>query len=79
MSVGAAVGALVWVGAGVAVGGSSVAVGAEVALGSGDVDWDAYIAALEGIGFGGFYTIEREVGENPAQDIQVAAEFLRRF
>ena len=51
----------------------------EVALGSGDVDWEAYIAALESVGFGGFFTIEREVGDNPEEDIRIAAEFLRTF
>ena len=51
----------------------------EVALGQGDVDWQAYIAALESVGFDGFYTIEREVGESPDEDIRVAAEFLKGF
>jgi sugar phosphate isomerase/epimerase len=53
--------------------------GGEVALGSGDVKWEEYIAALEGVGFDGFFTIEREVGDNPEDDIRIAAEFLRGF
>jgi len=51
----------------------------EKALGDGDVEWEAYIAALESVGFDGFYTIEREVGDDPAADIRTAAEFLRKF
>jgi L-ribulose-5-phosphate 3-epimerase len=51
----------------------------EVALGKGDVRWRDYIAALESVGFHGFFTIEREVGENPEKDIAMAAEFLRGF
>ena len=49
----------------------------EVPLGKGSVDWDAYLAALRGIGYRGFLTIEREVGENPYADIAHAVEFLR--
>ena len=49
----------------------------ELPLGKGGVDWDAYLKALHGINFTGFLTIEREVGENPAADIRMAAEFLR--
>ncbi|HCE44042.1 MAG TPA: xylose isomerase [Lentisphaeria bacterium] len=50
---------------------------AEVPLGKGSVNWDSYIKALDEIGFDGFLTIEREVGENPEQDIKMAIEFLR--
>ncbi len=49
----------------------------ETPLGEGGVDFPAYIAALDGIGYDGFLTIEREVGENPAADIEMAMEFLR--
>ena len=35
--------------------------------------------ALEDIGYTGFLTIEREVGENPAADIALAVEFLNRY
>ena len=51
----------------------------EVPLGQGQVPWDEYIAALDESGYDGFYTVEREVGENPAEDIRKAVEFLRRF
>jgi sugar phosphate isomerase/epimerase len=49
----------------------------EVPLGEGGVPWKEYIAALKGIGFEGFLAIEREVGDNPAADIEKARDFLR--
>lgn len=49
----------------------------EVPLGTGSVDFPNYLSALEEIGYKGFLTIEREVGENPAADITLAADFLR--
>lgn len=49
----------------------------EVPLGEGQVDWDAYIAALKEIGYDGFLTIERECGGNPENDITLAASFLK--
>ena len=48
----------------------------EVPLGTGQVDFPNYLKALEEIGFKGFLTIEREVGDNPAADIQTAVTFL---
>ena len=51
----------------------------EVPLGAGGVCWSEYLQALDSIGYRGFLTIEREVGENPAADIRLAADFLRRF
>ncbi len=50
----------------------------EVPLGEGSVPWDKYLAALEDIGYKGFLTIEREVGDNPEKDIRSAVEFLER-
>lgn len=49
----------------------------EVPLGKGQVDFKAYLAALKDIGYDGFLTIEREVGENPEKDIKEAVEFLK--
>ena len=49
----------------------------ELPLGEGTVDFDAYLKALDDIGYRGFLTIEREVGADPAGDILKAAEFLR--
>lgn len=51
----------------------------EVALGSGQVDWKNYLAALDKIGYNGYLTIEREVGDNPAKDIKTAADFLKEI
>lgn len=49
----------------------------EVPLGEGSVDFPKYLAALEDIGYKGFLTIEREVGEDPAADIGKAVTFLK--
>lgn len=49
----------------------------EVPLGKGKVKWDAYLKALEDIGYQGYLTIEREVGDEPMKDISEAARFLR--
>ena len=48
----------------------------EMPLGEGDVDFVAYLKALEEVGYRGFLTIEREVGEDPARDINTAKEHL---
>ncbi len=49
----------------------------EVPLGEGSVNWDEYLNALREIGFGGFLTIEREVGDDPEKDIRTAVDFLK--
>ena len=49
----------------------------EVPLGEGSVDWPNYLKALEDIGYNGFLTIEREVGDDPERDIRAAVEFLK--
>lgn len=48
----------------------------ELPLGEGDVDFPNYLKALDEIGFHGFLTIEREVGDDPARDIGLAVRFL---
>lgn len=50
----------------------------EVPLGEGSVDFPKYLKALDSIGYTGFLTVEREVGENPEKDIKTAVEFLTR-
>lgn len=49
----------------------------ELPLGEGDVPFDAYLKALDEIGYKGFLTIEREVGDDPTRDILAAVDFLR--
>ena len=49
----------------------------DFALGTGGVDFDKYIAALNDIGYDGYLTIEREVGDDPAADISMAVDFLK--
>ncbi len=49
----------------------------EVPLGEGSVPWEGYLNALSEIGYSGFLTIEREVGDNPEKDIRAAVEFLK--
>lgn len=51
----------------------------EVPLGEGSVDFPKYLAALEEIGYKGFLTIEREVGDNPEKDIKSAVNFLKEI
>ncbi|WP_339158300.1 sugar phosphate isomerase/epimerase family protein [Paenibacillus sp. FSL W8-0186] len=58
---------------------SSGAAFEELPLGAGAVDFPAYFAALQEIGYKGYLTIEREVGDNPAEDIRKAVEFIRAY
>ena len=51
----------------------------EVPLGTGSVDFPKYIEALYEVGYRGFLTIEREVGQNPAEDITTAVDFLKNI
>lgn len=49
----------------------------EVPLGEGSVDFPNYLKALDEIGYKGFLTIEREVGDDPTRDIANAVKFLK--
>ncbi len=49
----------------------------EVPLGEGDVKFEVYLPARAATGYNGFLTIEREVGENPEKDIELAVSFLK--
>lgn len=49
----------------------------EVPLGEGGVPWPAYLAALDAVGYSGFLTIEREVGDDPVGDVEKAVGFLQ--
>ena len=48
----------------------------EVPLGEGSVNFSTYLAALDEIGYRGFLTIEREVGDDPSADIFKAKQHL---
>jgi sugar phosphate isomerase/epimerase len=48
----------------------------EVPLGEGGVNFKTYLQALEEVGYRGFLTIEREVGEDPVADICKAKAHL---
>ncbi len=49
----------------------------EKPLGEGNVDFPKYLKAMKEIEYNGFFTIEREVGNNPERDIIKARDFLR--
>ena len=51
----------------------------EKPLGEGHVDFDNYMKALNDIGYEGYLTIEREVGDNPEEDIIKAVHFLEKY
>jgi sugar phosphate isomerase/epimerase len=49
----------------------------EVPLGQGGVNFPTYLEELAKTGYQGYLTIEREVGENPYADIEMAVNFLK--
>ena len=51
----------------------------EVPLGEGQVDFNAYFAALQEIGYDGYLTIEREVKQQPEEDIALALRYINQF
>ena len=51
----------------------------ELPLGEGDVPFPEYLSALKAIGYRGYLTIEREVGDDPGADIARAADYLRKL
>jgi sugar phosphate isomerase/epimerase len=51
----------------------------ELPLGEGDVNFPEYLRTMQEVGYKGFFTIEREVGGNPAADIIKARDFLRKL
>lgn len=51
----------------------------ELPLGKGLVDFPNYLKALDEIGYHGYLTIEREVGEKPEEDISMAVQFLKNL
>ncbi len=51
----------------------------ELPLGEGKVDFNAYFKALQDIGYDGYLTIEREVGDDPERDIRNAVTFIQNY
>ncbi len=51
----------------------------ELPLGDGDVPFPKYLDALRAIGYTGFLTIEREVGDKPVEDVRKAVAFLKNL
>ncbi len=51
----------------------------ETPFGEGNVDAQRFIMTLADIGYEGFLTIEREVGENPVEDIVAARDTIRKL
>lgn len=51
----------------------------ELPLGRGGVPFPQYLKALNDIGYKGFLTIEREVGDNPEADIRMAVDYLQQL
>lgn len=50
----------------------------ETPLGEGEVRWPLYLKALKDIGYTGYLTIEREVGQKAGEDIRKAVAFLQQ-
>ncbi len=53
--------------------------GEEVVVGAGDVDWPAFFAALDEVGFTGDLCIEREAGTTRIDDIAAARVLVEEF
>ena len=51
----------------------------ELPLGEGSVDFKNYLKALDQVGYHGYLTIEREVGDDPEADIFKAVQFLKEL
>jgi sugar phosphate isomerase/epimerase len=49
----------------------------ETPVGEGAVNFDAYLGVLKKTGYDGFFTIEREAGEDPEKDIAGAFRFIK--
>lgn len=51
----------------------------ETPIGEGSVDWAAYVQELKRIGYDGFLTIEREIGETSFDDISKSVKLIRNL
>jgi sugar phosphate isomerase/epimerase len=52
--------------------------GEEVPVGTGEVNWQAFFAALRDLKFSGYYVIEREAGTQRVADIRAAKLVVER-
>ena len=77
--VGTLAGHIVYVHAKDAVGGlpSKGRQGREVELGQGDVDYPAFLAALDSAGYHGWHTVEHKRSVNPVAELAAACEYLK--
>lgn len=50
--------------------------GDEVPVGTGQVDWPAFFATMDQIGYAGYFCIEREAGDQRITDISSARKFV---
>jgi sugar phosphate isomerase/epimerase len=53
--------------------------GREAPVGRGDVDWAAYVATLETIGYRGYLVVDREDGTERFADVAAGVRFLKQF
>jgi sugar phosphate isomerase/epimerase len=53
--------------------------GREVPIGTGEIDWAAYGATLESIGYQGYLVVDRESGADRFADVVAGVRFLSRF
>ncbi len=53
--------------------------GTELAVGRGQVDWPAFLAALDEAGFDGWMCFEREAGDRRVEDLREGREFIERL
>lgn len=53
--------------------------GREVPIGAGEIDWAAYVATLEAIGYQGYLAVDRESGADRFADVAAGVRFLRQF
>jgi sugar phosphate isomerase/epimerase len=51
--------------------------GREVELGQGDVDYPAFLAALDGAGYHGWHTVEHKRAADPVAELAAACEYLK--
>jgi L-ribulose-5-phosphate 3-epimerase len=51
----------------------------ETRVGEGQIDWAEWLAALAGVDYSGWLTLQTGLGDDPVAHLGAAVEFLRRF